>query len=512
MRHNDPGSSLSGADLELAEALKCWSGKLRDVGLLQRDQAERLGWSEEKYSKFLNGRLRITAPRQMLPGFLAMVAEKLGEPSEAAARADLEKLAQAAHAARPLAWVADELARLRAEIAQVRDDRAAAEVQRRLAAAVEALARTEATLAGHGEQLAEDQWELGALRWEVAELRARAASAVSVRYRAGRDVNAPVTYYNGPGSGPERRITPARAVGGAALALALVAAVVVGRHWYGSRTAVDDAALQRQAEKSVDQRTVPFQVLVDGPDLRRHGVWTFVLDRPLTRAEQAGLARFKPDDLARVRAYLEPLGARLLPEGDPPKVWADTRDPALKAIENWEKQGMVGGDTYRLHFTSDRSSSVTVENIGITDVSCSPSRAVSSVRAPSAGQSGVPNVFLSAALPPGTPAVELDDQGGAVNTDYFAHHKLDLGQATTPGDIAVQVGGVAGQVCSWAFQVDYLTPEGKFTARVDDRGKPFTVEALPAHLAQRTLYDLGGASHPAHWADCAAEPTLCGPV
>ncbi|MER7582621.1 hypothetical protein [Kitasatospora sp. NPDC097691] len=503
---------MSEADLALAAALKRWSGQLRNAGMLQKDQAERLRWSEEKYSKYLNGKLRITAPRQMVPGFLAMVAEWLGEQAQARARAELEGLAQAAHAARPLAWVADELAQLRSEIGRVRDDRAAAEVQRRLAAALDALARTESTLAGHGEQLAEDQWELGALRWEVAELRERAASSITARHRAGRDVNAPITFYNGPGSGPGRRITPARAVGGIVLALALAAAVVVGQHWYSGRTAAGDAAVQRQAGKDLDRQTVPFQVVVDGPDLRRYGVWTFVLDRPLTRAEQAGLALFKPEDLAGVRAYLEPLGARLLPEGDAPKTSPNTDDPAMKSIQQREHQGMVGGDSYRLHFTSDRSSSVTIESIGITDVSCSPSRAVSSVRAPSAGEGSVPSVFLSVAVPPGTPAVELDDEGFAVGVDYFAHHKLDLGQAITPGDIAVQVGGITGQVCSWEFRVDYLTPEGKFTTKVDNQGKPFTVEALPAHVSQRLLYDLGGATNPAHWANCDKEPAPCLPV
>ncbi|WP_395292242.1 hypothetical protein ACF9IK_00475 [Kitasatospora hibisci] len=511
MGQNDPGSSVSEADLALAAALKHWSGQLKAAGMLQKNQAERLHWSEEKYSKYLNGKLRITAPRQMVPGFLTMVAERLGGQAQARARAELEGLAQAAHAARPLAWVADELARLRTEIGRVRDDRAAAEVQRRLDAALDALERTEATLAGHGEQLAEDQWELGALRWEVAELRGRATSSVSVRYRAGRDVNAPVTYYNGPGSGPGRRITPARAAGGSVLALALAAAVVVGQHWYSGRTAAGDTALQRQAEKDLDRQTVPFQVVVDGPDLRRYGVWTFVLDRPLTQAEQAGLAPFKPEDLAGVRAYLEPLGARLLPAGDAPKVSPNTDDPALKLIQQRERQGMAGGDSYRLHFTSDRSS-VTIESIGVTDVSCRPSPVVSSVVAPSAGEGSVPNVFLSVAVPPGTAAVELDDEGFAISTDYFAHHKLDLGQATTPGDIAVQVGGIAGQICSWAFRVDYLTPEGKFTAKVDNGGKPFTVEALPAHVSQRTSFDLGGATDPPHWVDCDKEPTPCGPA
>ncbi|TYC68798.1 hypothetical protein EH183_38775 [Streptomyces sp. CB01881] len=286
----------------------------------------------------------------------------------------------------------------------------------------------------------------------------------------------------------------------------------MGQHWYSGRTAAEDAALQRQAEKSADRQTVPFQVVVDGPDLRRQGVWTFVLDRPLTQAEQAGLAPFKPENLAGVRAYLEPLGARLLPKGNPPDVSGNPHDPALDVIEQRRKQGMAGGDTYQLHFTSDRSSSITIEDIGTTDVSCRPSPAVSSVSAPSAGQASVPNVFLSLAVPPGTAAVEVDDEGFAVSTDYFAHHKLDLGQATTPGDIAVQVGGIAGQICSWEFQVDYLTPEGKFTAKIDNQGKPFMVEALPDHVPQRLLYDLGAATRPAHWANCAKEPTLCSPA
>ncbi|MEV7122617.1 trypsin-like serine peptidase [Kitasatospora griseola] len=316
----------------------------------------------------------------------------------------------------------------------------------------------------------------------------------------------PVT---GPGSGPRRRITPVRAAGGTVVALALVAAVVVGQHWYSNRAAVRDVAAHRQAEKSVDQHTLPFQVVVDGPDLRRQGVWAFALDRPLSPAEQAGLAPFKPEDLAGVRAYLEPLGARLLPQGAAPEVSGNTHDPALDVIEQREKQGMVGGDTYRLHFTSDRSSSVTIANIGTTDVSCRPSSAVSSVVAPSAGTGSVPSVFLSLAVAPDTPAVEVDDEGFAVSMDYFAHNKLDLGQATTPGDIAVQVGGVTGQVCSWAFKVDYLTSEGKFTAKVDNRGKPFTVETLPTHLAQKTSYYLGGATNPAHWMNCADEPTRC---
>ncbi|MEV0538026.1 hypothetical protein, partial [Kitasatospora sp. NPDC050463] len=387
----------------------------------------------------------------------------------------------------------------------VRDDRAAAEVQQRLEAVAADLARAEAVLAGHGGQLT----ELWALRQEADRLRAH---AVSIRYRAGRDVNAPVTYYNGPGSGPGRRITPARAAGSTVLALAIVAAAIVGYRWYGDRTAAQNVAAQRQGEKAVDAQTAPFQVVVEGPDQHRGVVWALALDQELTKAQENALAPFTSKDLAAVQSYLAELHPRLLPWDDVPGVDVDTKDPGLKALLKRETggEGMVGGDTYRLHFTTDRSSSVTIENIGVSDVSCKPSTAISSVEAPPAGEAPVPGVFLSLADPPGTPAVEVDDHGQAISANYFAHHKVDLGRFTTPGDIELQVGGVQGQLCSWRFQVDYLTADGeRLSEKVDNHGRPFTVESLPRQLKQLVKYDLGGATDPAHWADCAVEPTRC---
>ncbi len=254
---------------------------------------------------------------------------------------------------------------------------------------------------------------------------------------------------------------------------------------------------------------------MEGPDQHRVSRWALALDQELTKAEEGALTPFKSEELAAVQSYLAELRPRLLPSADVPGVDVNTKDPGLKALLNRETgdEGMVGGETYRLHFTTDRSSSVTIENIGVTDISCRPSTAISSVYSPPAGQEPVPGVFLSLADPPGTPAVELDDHGEAISADYFAHHTLDLGQSTTPGNIELQVGGVEGQLCSWRFQVDYLTADGKrLSEKVDNHGRPFTVESLPRQLKQLVEYDLGGATDPAHWADCAVEPTRCAPV
>ena len=311
---------------------------------------------------------------------------------------------------------------------------------------------------------------------------------------AGRDIHEDTHHYHAPGSGPGGRFTPRRMVLAAGLAVILAAVGIVFGRWYGDHTTADAAAAKRRGDAAVDRHSPPFQVVVDGPDLSRQEIWAFVLDRTLTPQEVAEVERFDGRrDFEHIAALLRPLGARLLPEGGVPEIFTKA-DPGLDAIDKRYEAGGFDegspshGDTYRLHFTSDRATPVTVESITTTDVSCRPTRAVTYVGERPQGIGLVPSIYLSLRDPAGTPAIEVDNDGVAVSSDYFAHNKIDVGQDTTPGDLNVEVGGRRHNLCSWKFKVDYLTPNGKFSTVIDDRGKPFSIEDRPSSPAQDIRY------------------------
>ncbi|WP_127359570.1 hypothetical protein [Actinacidiphila soli] len=324
---------------------------------------------------------------------------------------------------------------------------------------------------------------------------------------AGRDIREESHHYHAPGSGPGRRLTPRRAVLATALALVVIAAGIVSDRWYSDFTAADSAAAKRRGNAVADSRSTPFQVVVDGPDLSRSDAWAFILDHTLTPQETTALERLNGSDFQDIATLLRPLGARLLPEGGVPQIGANA-DPGLQAIEKRYESGDLGegypshGDTYRLHFTSDHATPVTIESITTTDVSCRPTHAIAYLGERPQGEGPVPTIYLSLRDPAGTPAIEVDDAGNAVNSDYFAHNKIDVGQYTTPGDLNIEVGGVRHELCSWDFKVDYLTPSGKFSTVVDDNGRPFSVEDGPYRPVQDVQY-VPQNSGKMGWADCA---------
>ncbi|RLU87499.1 hypothetical protein CTZ27_23015 [Streptomyces griseocarneus] len=331
---------------------------------------------------------------------------------------------------------------------------------------------------------------------------------------AGRDIRKESHHYHAPGSGPGRRLTPRRAVLAAALALTLTAVGIVAEHWYSDYTAADRATAKRQGDEVADRRSAPFRVVVDGPDLRRFDTWSFILDRRLTPQEVTAVERLDGSQFERIGALLRPLGARLLPTGGIPEIGRDA-EPGLQTIaKRYEEGGEFGegypshGDTYRLHFTGDRATSVSIASITTTDVSCRPTLATAFVSVGPQGSSRVPSIYLSLRDPAGTPALEVDDAGNAVNSDYFAHNKIDVGRNTTPGDVNIEVGGVRHKLCSWKFKFDYLTPSGKLSTVVDNNGKPFSIEDGPYSPTQGLQYlpvDGGGMK----WSDCKKASPRC---
>ncbi|MCS7483739.1 hypothetical protein ACFFQW_35060 [Umezawaea endophytica] len=330
---------------------------------------------------------------------------------------------------------------------------------------------------------------------------------------AGGDIRKTETHnYHAPGSGPGRKPTPARIILIMTATMILIAATIVGQRWYENTTAASIAESNRRAQQDVDRRTAPFTWMMKGPDTRRPATWGFVLDRPITSEEFTDLTRFDPMDFDRIAAQLRPLGARLLPEGPGrPKIAIDTRDPDLQMVsERMESQRSRYGksDSYRLHLTSDHVSAVTVTSITTTDVVCRPSTAASAILLPPQGEGHVGAIYFSLADPPGTPAIESND-GWAVNIDYFAHHKIDLGQGITAGDLAINVGSVSHQVCSWRFAVEYFTLDGKFTTTIDDHGKPFTIESPPDDPQQHLQYLPAGGDRKLHWVDCKTASVGC---
>ncbi|WP_067891117.1 hypothetical protein [Nocardia vaccinii] len=290
------------------------------------------------------------------------------------------------------------------------------------------------------------------------------------------------------------KITPKRVVLAILTALVFIAAYVVGHHYYNDWTAADSTEAQRKAAKTVDSESTPFtaQYLFDTKVPEN---WSIVLDRKLTSDEIAGLKKLDGADGQAVWGYLRPLGGRLLPGGDQPAL---AYGGPMRTTE-----------TFRMSLLSDRSSTLTIENISVSNVKCIPSSAVTLIDLPPQGGGAVDQVAFDLQTPE-KPIAETDDNG-IIDHDYFAKHKIDLGAGATPGTLRVTAVGVLGKSCSWEFRADYATVDDQSSITLDNNGKPFTLESRPDRPLQHIQYGFGPGPDGSPWVDCAAPGIQCGP-
>ncbi|WP_345027706.1 hypothetical protein [Kutzneria kofuensis] len=289
------------------------------------------------------------------------------------------------------------------------------------------------------------------------------------------------------------RLTPKRVALVAVIVVAVLVAYMLGDNWYRIQTAVPNAEAQQNATKVVDSQGPPFtaQYLFD---TKVPNLWTVALDRKLTPEELTGLEKIDGTDGQAVWNYLRPLGGRLINRAYHP--------PGL------EEDGSV--ETFRLSLLSDRSTTLTIENISVSHVKCTPSTAVSLIEYPPHGNASVDGIGFNLRTPD-KPLSQVNENG-VVDHDYFAKHKIDLGAGATPGALLVTAVGEHGQSCSWDFTADYATADDQSTFTFDNHGKPLTLESAPDRPLQHILFGpFGrGPNNPMAWQDCAAPDASCG--
>jgi hypothetical protein len=244
-------------------------------------------------------------------------------------------------------------------------------------------------------------------------------------------------------------------------------------------------------DNNIDQvtGTPPFkaQFLFDSKVPRN---WAFVLDRKLTPTEIAGLEKLDGEDGQAVWDYLRPLGGRLVPKGDQP--------PALE-------DGTT--ETFHMSLLSNRHTTLTIENISVANVKCTPSTAVTLIDFPSQGNTEVDGVaFMLRA--PNKPMMQVGD-GGVTDHDYFAKHQIDLGAGATAGALIVTSIGRHGMSCSWDFTADYATADDQSTLTFNNDGRPLTLESPPDQPLQHIEFGSGAPDQSHPWYDCADPGAQC---
>lgn len=288
----------------------------------------------------------------------------------------------------------------------------------------------------------------------------------------------------------------------AALTCSLVASLATSYFAFGFNllTLSRTTAETKKAEEAYDDAKSPVHVTVRHPppswkDL--HDGSIVLLGRTLTPQEQARLTQMPfGDESARQKLWqtIQELDPRAILAAHPPTIKTKPEGDESKAAYR------ATYTPYELTLQSDRSISVTVDQIHLTDVRCGPSAVKTVIEVGTQGSFGVEKLVLDFVDPvwkgdmlQAKPEAEGSDayvlsryfgtgQGPFSSTAGGLFIALGDGQPAWVGEIGAMVGT---DTCTW--KVDISSTDARRNTkdtRVLDNGKPFVATGLPRHFPQ----------------------------
>ncbi|MGY4907653.1 hypothetical protein ACWD9K_37660 [Streptomyces sp. 900116325] len=273
-----------------------------------------------------------------------------------------------------------------------------------------------------------------------------------------------------------------------ALTLAGGVAVYFGTYGLDRATTKDRVRADKAAEESLDHERAPFVSKVTPSDYAEYmpdGV-RFVLDRPLTKGEQARLTATRGTG-AKVWALLEPWGGRVVesPQQFKPEGGADGQmtglGPATQPV--------------RLNLNSDRTAGLTINGMMAVKDACAAPAAKTVIDLPRAGTFPLPGVWWDLAdgvgdKPSGPFVLDEGDDNGKM---FFRTNAIDLGNGQQNAALRIEP-VVTSQTCTWHIEASYTDVSGAYTVRIPSGTQTITTEALPLKPVQffRWIVGAGG--------------------